>query len=154
MGGSFVQGDLQAIVVGKVLVSELYDLVKVREFAAVRPKFRERVGRAAGGEGRGSLAEADLRAGEANVPDDRQFRGCQFRCGPRRVPSGANRRLVDVRPGGFVNPVNADIGQVHRQAIGDGALDIQIPLRGVRLTEVRVHRLRGTGRGRVTGGQT
>ena len=40
-----------------------------------------------------------------------------------------------------MNAVNADIGQVHRQTIGDGTLDIQVPLHGVRLTEVRVHGL-------------
>src|ERR1700680_4661777 len=61
MRGPLVHRDLQAIIVGKVLVSELYDLVKVRESAAVRSDFAGDVGYAA--PGRATWSEAELVAG-------------------------------------------------------------------------------------------
>src|ERR1700732_2887813 len=61
MRSSLVHRDLQAIIVGKVLVSELYDLVKVRKSAAVRSDFTSHVGYAA--PGRATWSETELVAG-------------------------------------------------------------------------------------------
>src|ERR1700674_1828357 len=133
MGSALVHGDLQGIVVGKVLVPQLDDLAKVRKLAGVRPDFRRGIDAA--------IVVARGGAGQASAHG-------------ARVPPRAKRRLVDVHPSWFLKAMDADVSQVHRQVIGDGALNVQIPLGGVRLTEVRVYRLGGAGCGGVTRRQT
>ncbi len=64
-------------------------------------------------------------------------------CASRSGPASANRRLVEVRDVFLVKPVVADVGSVKCQVVGDGALDVQTPLRCARLRQVSVHRADG-----------
>src|SRR5438270_4780210 len=116
MGGSLVHGDLQAVVIGKVLVTELHDLVKVRELAVIGAACllisRQRARYRSVCTFRSKNAALIERLWVVGARDAKSCRTkpIEWSGGNRRIPPGSDGGLVDVTPGGLVNSVDADVG--------------------------------------------
>src|SRR5580700_11079580 len=113
-----------------VVVAQLDDVVKIRKFTVVRPGclFCR------------AIYDAITVAGT---------RACKTIGNGGGVPSRPRLRLINVAKAFFPKSVDADVGHIQGQIVGDGALDVQIPLGGVTILEVRIHGSGKTGLGRT-----
>ena len=116
-----LQRDLQGIVVGPSPVLRSNYIVRYGNWLAIRPDFSGGIDVTVVVERR--ACQAGDRAGRSGL-------------GRSAGPPSAKRRLVKVFRVLFVTTVVADVGHVQRQVIGDGPLDVQIPLEQSKVEEV------------------
>src|SRR5580704_9604546 len=113
-----------------VVVGHLDDVVKIRKFTVERP---------------GCLFCRAIHV--AIVVEG--TRACKTIGNGGGVPPRPGRRLIKFAKAFFPKAVVADVGHIQGQTVGDGALDVQIPLGGVHILEVRIHGSGKTGLGRT-----
>src|ERR1700722_4361871 len=123
MRSSFRSGDLQTIVIGKEKVPLLIDVVEVWKMAKENRALSLIGCERTVDRGGGAVIVISPSAREAEGRWGESAGGRVY-----RVPAPPDRWLIDVNASAlFVPAVVADVGHIHGEAVGDRALNVEIP---------------------------